>query len=80
MSNRKDVFTIIDRGEGKKSFWLKIGAAFENKDGSWSVTLDALPVNGRLQIREPQERQSDTNGGGGAYRGRSGGRNWVEGE
>jgi hypothetical protein len=75
MSNRKDVFTIIDRGEGKKSYWLKIGAAFENKDGSFTVKLDALPLNGQLQIREPREQQSDTNGGGGYRRG-----NWADGE
>ncbi len=76
MSNRKDVFTIIDKGEGRKAYWHKIGAAFENKDGSLTVHLDSLPFNGKLQIREPREQQSDTNGGGGGYR-RG---NWADGE
>ena len=57
MSNRKDVFTIIDKGENAKPFWLKIGAAFENKDHSWNVVLDALPVDGRLHIRDAEARE-----------------------
>jgi hypothetical protein len=54
---RKDVFTIIDKGEGKDAFWLKVGAAWENKDGSWNIVLDALPVNGTLNMRDPYEEK-----------------------
>jgi len=52
--NKKAVYTVIDRidGEGKRSFWVRIGAAFVNRDGSFTVKLDALPVNGSLQIRD----------------------------
>lgn len=52
--NKKAVYTVIDRvdGEGKRSFWVRIGVAFVNRDGSFTVRLDALPVNGSLQIRE----------------------------
>jgi hypothetical protein len=39
-----------------KSFWTKIGVAFENKDGSFSLELSAIPVSGRLQMREPAPR------------------------
>lgn len=53
---RKVVYTIIENGEGK-SFWRLIGAAFVNRDDSLTVLLDALPVNGRLHIREPSERE-----------------------
>ena len=45
----RHVFTVVERNG--KSFWIKIGAAFTNYDGSESVILDALPVNGRMQIR-----------------------------
>ncbi|HEY5648024.1 MAG TPA: hypothetical protein VLB09_09445 [Nitrospiria bacterium] len=45
----RQVFTVIERNG--KSFWVRIGAAFINKDGSETVLLDALPTNGRLQIR-----------------------------
>ena len=46
----RQVFTITER-DGK-SYWIRIGAAFPNRDGSETVLLDALPVNDRLQIRE----------------------------
>ena len=48
----KVVYTIVDRGEGKKPLWIRIGTAFPNRDGSMNVHLDALPVNGKLQIRD----------------------------
>jgi hypothetical protein len=44
------VFTIVERSE--KSIWVRVGTAFVNKDSSFNVMLDALPVNGRLHIRE----------------------------
>jgi hypothetical protein len=50
------VYTVINKGEGK-DIWLRVGSAFENRDGSTSVVLDALPVGGRLQIREYQPRE-----------------------
>ncbi|HET9045126.1 MAG TPA: hypothetical protein VFN70_18350 [Burkholderiales bacterium] len=56
MAERKDVFTVCPRGEGKKDFWLQIGSCWTNRDGSFTVTLDALPVNGKLIIREPRPR------------------------
>jgi hypothetical protein len=47
------VYTIVERGE--KKYWVKIGAAFTNRDGSITLCLDALPVgSNRLQIREPR--------------------------
>lgn len=49
----RHVFTIAERNG--KSFWIKIGAAFSNQDGSDTVLLDALPVNGRMQIRQVQK-------------------------
>jgi hypothetical protein len=57
--NKKAVYTVIDRvdGEGKRSFWLRIGAAFVNRDGSFTVRLNALPVNGSLQIRDWPARE-----------------------
>lgn len=50
--NFKVVYTIVDRPRDGKKFWLRIGAAFENRDGSMNVLLDAMPTNGQLQIRE----------------------------
>ena len=47
----RHVFTVVDRGG--KSYWIRIGAAFGNYDGSETVLLDALPINGKMQIRIP---------------------------
>jgi hypothetical protein len=52
---RKDVYTVVERKN--KTFWTRIGAAFENRDGSLSVVLDALPVDGKLQIRDHVARE-----------------------
>ena len=57
MANRKEVWTVCPRGEGKKDFWLRVGTAFENRDGSWSLVLDALPINGKLIVREERARE-----------------------
>lgn len=51
----RQVFTIVDRAG--KSFWIRIGAAFTNRDGSETVLLDALPTNGKLQIRAVEPRR-----------------------
>lgn len=42
-----------------KSFWTKVGVAFRNKDDSWSLELQALPVNGRLQMRPPKKWEDE---------------------
>jgi hypothetical protein len=48
-------YTVREGKEGTKGFWIAIGSAWTNKDGSLSLTLDALPVNGRLVIRERKD-------------------------
>jgi hypothetical protein len=60
MKNMKAVYTVIDRGQGK-SFWVRIGVGFTNREGSLNIRLDAVPVNGALQVREwePYERRSE---------------------
>lgn len=57
-------YTIVEREtEGEtKGFWVRVGVAFENKDGSINVRLDALPVNGTLQLREYEARDDDDRG------------------
>jgi hypothetical protein len=51
-------YTIVERDKDGRQFWVRVGAAFVNRDGSLSVRLDAMPVNGRLQIRDYQPRDS----------------------
>ncbi len=62
MADMKDVFTIVKNGE--KEYWNKVGTAFVNRDGSLTVKLNALPVNGALHIRDPKPRNSNGNSDG----------------
>ena len=41
-----------DRDNKKRTRWTRVGVAFENRDGSFNIELDALPVSGRLQMRK----------------------------
>lgn len=56
----KKVFTIVEKPGQDKGFWLEIGVAFENRDGSLNVKLDALPTNGTIHIREQEQRKPDS--------------------
>lgn len=56
----KDVFMIADRGENDKSPWSKIGVAFVNKDESLNVKLDAIPVTGKIHIRDRKPVANNT--------------------
>jgi hypothetical protein len=51
----KIVYTVVERGPGK-SFWTRVGVGFVNRDGSMNLKLDAIPVNGTLQVRDWEER------------------------
>jgi hypothetical protein len=56
----KTVYTVVERGQGK-SFWVRVGVGFTNRDGSLNLRLDAIPVNGTLQVRdwEPYDRKPE---------------------
>jgi hypothetical protein len=56
----KDVYAIYEsKTDGReRSRWVKVGVAFDNRDGSVNVLLDALPLSGRLQIRDRVESQA----------------------
>jgi hypothetical protein len=46
-------------GEGgeQKGRWLEIGAAWATKDGNgYRITLDAVPVNGRIVLMKPKAK------------------------
>jgi len=48
----KAVYCVAERGKGRR-IWLRVGTAFTNRDGSLTIRLDALPLSGQLQVREP---------------------------
>lgn len=48
-------YTVVRR-EGQEDFWLPIGAAFSHADGGgFNVVLQALPIDGRIVLRQPKE-------------------------
>ena len=56
----KDVYAIYEsKTDGRgRSRWVGVGVAFDNRDGSLNVLLDAIPLSGRLQIRDRAEPQA----------------------
>ncbi len=58
----KDVFLITEQknnpGEPVKNIWTRIGVAFVNRDDSLNVMLDALPLSGKLHIRDRRESKN----------------------
>jgi hypothetical protein len=56
MERSKKVICQVDGANGKK-FWMRVGNAHVNRDGSLNVYLQAYPANGgKLQIRDLDER------------------------
>ena len=51
------VYAVVPKQDGK-DVWLRVGSAFENRDGSTTVLLDAVPIGGKLQIRDYQPRDA----------------------
>lgn len=62
-SNMKQLVAAVSRGEGEdeKTFWTRVGVAFENRDGSWNLKFDFLPTDPRttLQLREMDRRHDE---------------------
>ena len=48
----KQLVAAVNRGDA--TFWTRIGVAFENRDGSWTLKFDFLPVSAAttVQLRE----------------------------
>lgn len=61
--NMKQIVAAVEYGEGetKRSYWTKIGVAFQNDDGSWNQLLDFVPTNLRpttIQMRDIEPREN----------------------
>jgi len=60
------VYAVIERKEGMKPWWMKVGVAFTNRDGSLTLALDAFPTGtNRLQVREQREWEGRPQGANG---------------
>jgi hypothetical protein len=52
-------YTLVER-EYEKPFWLNIGVAFTHKDAKgYNVILQALPLNGKLVLRQYEEQPGE---------------------
>ncbi|MDB4958170.1 MAG: hypothetical protein JWO36_5739 [Myxococcales bacterium] len=58
--NRKrfDVLQPLERKD-RGTYWMRVGTAFENRDGSLNLYLDALPLTGKLQVREARDEATE---------------------
>jgi hypothetical protein len=62
--NMKQLVAAIERGEGdeRKTYWTRIGVAFENRDGSWNLRFDFLPARPgetTVQLRDFDAKDKD---------------------
>ena len=48
-------YQVRDTGQGK-SFWNRVGVAWTNRDGGFTVQLDALPLDGRV-VCQPADKK-----------------------
>ena len=85
MTTRLDALSVRETEE--RSYFTKIGAAFENKDGKgWTVLLDAMPASNdgqfKIMLREPLPKDNDRARSAGNDRrdaqDRSGGKDWRQ--
>ena len=58
----KQIVAAVERGEGesKKSYWNRIGVAFENRDGSYNLRFDYVPARmgeTTIQLRDFDARE-----------------------
>ena len=63
-SNSRPTHSVyVVEGEGEKSFWTKVGAAWQHADGEGlNISLSAIPLNGRLVVRTPKAAEQATDG------------------
>ena len=53
---KKVLCPIQSQKDPSKTIWMKMGTAYVNRDNSINVYLDGLPVNGKLQVRDWDEK------------------------
>lgn len=54
----KGVFVIIENERLTKPIWVRVGTAWVNRDDSLNLVLDALPIGGKLHVRDLLEREN----------------------
>lgn len=58
-------YTVKELDDGQNPIWSRIGAAWQHKDGQgFDIRMDALPVDGRIVLRVPKDRDDGQSGEG----------------
>lgn len=57
VGKRLAVFSIKKSQKSGSSIWTRAGNAVVNNDGSISVKLEVLPIDGTLHVREAAEKR-----------------------
>jgi hypothetical protein len=61
---RLAVYAINEKDGERAAWWQRIGMAFQNRDGSVTLYLDALPLGtNKLQVREVKEEARSAQNG-----------------
>ena len=42
-------------GGGGKSYWNRVGAAWANRDGGFTLQLESVPLDGRIVCQPPKQ-------------------------
>ncbi len=50
-------YQVRESGKGK-AFWNRVGVAWANKDGGFTVHLDSLPLDGRI-VCQPADKKPE---------------------
>ena len=51
-------YSVRDRGDDKDAAWNRVGAAWGHRDGKgYDLSLDAVPVDGRVTLREQRREE-----------------------
>jgi hypothetical protein len=57
MNQERKTLAVFSLKSGRNgTIWVRAGQAELNADGSLNLTLDVLPLDGRLHVRESFER------------------------
>ena len=60
-TNPPDFLAWHVANKGDKGFWTRIGAAWSNKDGGFTLQLDSIPLDGRIVCQVPKDKEADGN-------------------
>ena len=56
-------YSVLQRGQGKKPYWHKIGAVFPKRGKGFALFLYSIPLDRRIQLLKPSEQpQADEDG------------------